>query len=251
MLPKLFQVSVSSRHTLQGLVQMISGKISSKAKDLVLPRFSEMELITLFFLSILLLIEQRSTVISYLTNEFRARIETSDDLIFLFTLIAVIFLSIIIFLKTIENALRHKVMGYTDKKLFSTLYYSILSVITFSSTMELLSSFTDDLIKFVEFLFIFFTLIRSFCTLTYTYLLKKADLEHVYASRMTDEQISISELLLILVSSPILFIWLRYTHTIITTLSLSYFYIITLVMFFRVLINNPIVVRVLNRTHFK
>lgn len=222
-------------------------KISFKVKEIILPHFSELEIITLFSTLILLLIEQRNAVINYLISELKISIVTSNDLIFLFILIAFIFLSIIILFKIIRNAVQQKTMGYTDKKLFSTLYYSILSVITFSATMELISGFDQNLIKFAEFLFILYTLGRSFCTLFYTYLLKKAELEHVYASRMTDEQISTLELLLIIIFSPIIFIWLRYSHSIVSTLSLSYFYIITLIMIYRRFIYNSIIVNVLKR----
>lgn len=159
-------------------------------KNIFFPHFSELELITLFFIITLLLFEQRSVLISLITKEYNSifqisnlynRFKTFGSDLFLISLILFFYIGLI------YNAIKKRTMSVWEQEGFSFLFYVVLSLISFLSIFELTSQSRGKLLDIINELSLFFLMIRSLGTLSFTLIFSKSPLKEIFASQMTNE----------------------------------------------------------------
>lgn len=221
-------------------------KIFYRFKHAFYPHFSETELTTLFFLIILLIIEQRLALVQLVIDEYASILQTADLVERLEGLLcySVIIISIIFFFIALAiNALKNRKLSIAEKRGFASIFYVFLSAISFVSILDYMGNFFPSLWSRFEELYLFYLLIRSLTTMVLTFMIVRQGASKVLANQMTDEQISRKELLILLILSIFFFFNLRQTHTIPVTLSLSYFYVTTLLFFYRQLSKKIIILQ--------
>ncbi|OGG31836.1 hypothetical protein A3I51_03135 [Candidatus Gottesmanbacteria bacterium RIFCSPLOWO2_02_FULL_38_8] len=215
----------------------MSGKYFYKFRNFLYPHFSELELTTLFYLLVLAIWEFR-TVIARIIIDLYLLSEESDKLSLLLgeatTIAAIVFFFILVAI----NSVKKRKITFFERGSFSFFFYVILSVITLISIVLNFSSLdTDSLWKQFEGIMLVYLFIRSLITITLTIIFSKMGRDHVYATQMTDEQLNITELILIILLSTYFYFSLRIDHVLPTSLSLAYFYTITIISFYRYLAN--------------
>lgn len=224
-----------NRNQIKIRIENLSKSLGQKLNGIFFPYFSEIELITLFYLITLFFIEQRFYIL-----DFSTRFLLED---FMFG----IFLIIIVFVFYIELgiiALKSKTISTQDRINFSFLFYTSILIISFFSSYELIdkSFFSTNWYNNIESIFILFILLRSFFALFIIIFAQKMGIHYFYSKKMTNEQINKKELILLIVLSTIIYLLLRNNHTISSTLILSYFYVTTTILFFRKILRDKIVI---------
>lgn len=222
----------------------------TKIKKFFFPPFSELEIVTLSYLFFIVVIENRDIVISYLTSEFLPQL-TSFDLynfiiLSLIWVIMPVFFLFYLVIKLLQNAKSKKPMSFVDKKFFAGLFYVALMYLSITSAFSISYSSQHQWIRIVEIAFIFFILFRSLIMGISVAILKRAEMEHIYASQITDEQMSIKESIFVIILSTLIYTFLRQNHNLSSTLALSYFYVTYLVLLLRRIMKNPVILRFFN-----
>lgn len=218
-------------------------KIGNILKDIFFPHFSELELITLFFIITLLLFEQRGVLISLITKEYNSILQISNSYErfklfanYLFLMVFILFF----YLGLIYNAVKKRVMSALEQEVFSFLFYVVISLISFLSIFELREQNQLVLLRIIENLSLAFLILRSLGTLVLTLIFSKTRLKEIYSSQITNEQLTKIELVLLVIISTITYLFLRNSHGVFSTLSLSYFYVTSLVLLYRYFANKLI-----------
>lgn len=207
-----------------------------KTKDILFPRFSEIQLITLFYLVILLLIDQRAAINQFIFEEFFSALQINNlfENFKLFLSLTVFLLFIVMFFPYLFiNTIKQKRLTSEQKSSYSSAFYILLSTFSLLSLFELSAEGTNSLFSIFEGIILLYLMIRSLITILLTFILSKSGKESIYSGQMTDEQIQRKDIFFIILLSPIFYFYLRFSYSLFPSLSLSYFYVVTLILTFR------------------
>jgi len=211
----------------------VANNFLSKAKNFFLPKFSEIDTISLVSILFITLLDPRLGFIGSITANLSLNNPPYEIVKNFMGFGFIILLIIGIIYKIISLVLSQKKLSIAEKRTISTFYYVAISLITFASIIERIGTPQEGIIKMIEFIFIVYILVRSFLTLIVLAGLQEAEFKEVYATQMTDEQISLKETIILLSATPIIYILLRSSNTILSTISLSFFYISLIFAFIR------------------
>lgn len=222
-------------------------------KEIFLPPFSELELLTLFYLISIFVIQQiilfrdhlakvSGEIIRNFIPSIIFHLSTGEasllDVLLLFVGIAGLFylLAYIIY-SLISFAITKRRMSEFNKGWFAYMFYILLAALSFFSTWNPYARFETNLTfaDKVNNLIIYFVLIRSAGMGILAHMFSET-MPSVLESRVTDKQIQWWELAILLLAGPLLFFNLRHSRSINSSLVLSYFYITSSIFFLRTIL---------------
>lgn len=220
-------------------------------KEIFLPPFSELELLTLFYLISIFVVQQIIIFRDHLAKVFGEMISSFVpsityllssgeaslwDVLLLFVAIAMLLYMLVhIVYSLISFAVTKRRMSQSNKEWFAYLFYILLAVLSFFSTWNPYARFETDLsfADKVNNIIIYFVLIRSAGMGIVAHYFSKTKMGHVLGSRVSDVQIRWWELGTLLLAGPLLFFSLRHSRSINSSIVLSYFYITSSIFFLR------------------
>ena len=211
-------------------------------KNTIFPPFSEMELLTFFYLFLMLFIQYRVEVVEYLIASFIA-FEATNNAISL-TIITLFFLTLLtvglyLLLRLGYMAITKSSIGNRHKIIYAYLYYLLLSFSTIISLLEINSVRGTSNLELLVLLYLFF---KNFGMLLVTLALAKVDQDHIYANQMSNQQLTIIETLLVVVLSTVIYLILNESYAVFSTLTFTFFYVTTLMLIYRRLVVNHLMV---------
>ncbi len=181
------------------------------------PPFSEIDLVSMFYLLFLTGIHHRESLISL-------GLESSN-------MFLIMVLSIPIGLLVFYNAVSYSQISKEEKGIFAFSFYLFLSLVSMYALVypHLVSNsnYGSTLLKELEFIILAYLFLKSISRLIlmrFAYKLVAEDM----TNQMNNKQIVPMELILIILFAPVLYLLVQEGNSIAQTLSLSFFYLTTL-----------------------
>lgn len=206
------------------------------AQKLFLPKFSELELLTFVYLLMLVFLQSLPKIVPEAIKlvqlfrlEYLLQLPLWDTIRIVFGILIILAIAVGLIYKLIYHALHSHKMSLSDKEMLAPLFYFMLGGFSFFSTKELLNLPPQSILDYVNRLVSLFILIQSAGILFLTYLIMRLEIDNVLGKRVTDEQLSKLELSILIVAGLVIFALLRPSHSISSTVILSYFYLTFLI----------------------
>ncbi len=178
------------------------------------PKFSEIELVSLFYLILLFTIHRWELLFSFTIESWE--------------LVSMGIIAASISLLVFFNAVSYRKASQIEKKIFSFCFYLLLSMITIyslaSSSSRLTNSFGNPVLEMLELLIIFFLFLKSFARLILMRYASKHIIEDL-GNQMQDKQLNVIELITIILFAPVFYILLQANNSLAQVVCLSYFYL--------------------------
>ena len=200
--------------------------------DFFFPKFSIAEFITLGLLLLLWL----SGNFLKLSGELSMPNSIEDRLGFLFFLVTIIGGFAYIIYRVIRIALHKDSASLSDKKVFSSIFYTFLSIISLAAAVQTITIFKGSLFQVAELILIGYIAIKSLVTMMILLLLnnsKSDNMSHIYAVQMENQKVTSIEVLILLVSTSVIYLSMINNTPSLSSLILTYFYSTTLLKLFR------------------
>lgn len=216
-------------------VYMRLTQLGEALKHIFLPPFSESDVMTLVYLVGLAAVEHRSAIASFVTREFFLKAATKGplDQLYGMLLLALLVAMVVMFVITVwVNAFKERTASFTEKRSLAFFFYLTLSLLTIFSLSSLSVSYPGTGRDVVEGLIFLYLLLRSLGTLLVIYILSDKDREHIYADRMTNQQLSRSAVLVVLFGGTVAYLLLRPERSLPITILLGYFYVTLLILLY-------------------
>lgn len=201
-------------------------------KNFFFPKFSIAEFITLGLILLLWLSEN----LSGLSGTLSLPNSIEDRFGFLIFLTTIIGGFVYIIYKVIRITWHKDQTSLLDKKIFSTIFYTFLSIISLAAALQTITIFKGSLSQVVELIFIAYIALKSLGTMIILMFLnnsKSDNLSHIYAVQMENVRLSPSELLILLASILTIYLLLTKNTSSLSAIVLTYFYSTTLLKLFR------------------
>jgi hypothetical protein len=179
------------------------------------PPFSEIELVSLFYLLFLSLVHRWDLLLSII-------FESSS---FSLVGIAAIAVGLLVFV----NAFSARAISQAEKQIFSVSFYLLLSFLTMYSLISPNTSSTNNsLVDEIEFFIFFYLFFKSFLRIMILRFSTK-QISNDISNQMTNKQLRVSELIMIILFAPVLYLLLQANNSFAQVLCLSYFYLTTMI----------------------
>lgn len=182
------------------------------------PPFSEIELVSLFYLLFLSLVHRWDLLL-------RIIFETSK-------LSAVGIIAIGVGILVFINAFSTRTISQIEKQIFSISFYLLLSFITMyslvSTNANASAASNNSLVDTIEFFIFIYLFFKSFLRIMILRFSTK-QIKNNIASQMTNKQLGATELIMIVLFAPVLYLLLQTNNSFAQVLCLSYFYLTTMI----------------------
>lgn len=210
------------------------------AQKLLLPKFSELELLTFAYLLVLAFLRSLPKLAPFaiklaplFRQEYLLQLSLWDVIQIVFGVLIMLAIATGLIYKLIYHALHSRKMPLSDKEMLAPLFYLMLAGFSFISTKSLLNlppqNLLDQLNRFIS----LFILLQSAGTFLLTYLIMKLEIDNVLGKRVTDEQLSKLELATLIFAGFIVYLLLYPSNSISSTIILSYFYLTSVIYLLR------------------
>lgn len=210
------------------------------AQKIFLPKFSELELLTFVYLLMLVFLQNLPKIVPpaiKLVQLFRLenllQLPLWDTIQIVFGVLIMLALATGLVYKLIYHALHSHKMSLFDKEMLAPLFYLLLGGFSFLSTKALLNLPLQSPLDYANRLISLFILIQSGGTFFLTYLIMELEIDEILGKRVTDEQLSKLELAILAIAGFVIFTLLHPSHSLSSTIILSYFYLISLIHLLR------------------
>jgi len=211
-------------------------------KNTIFPPFSEMELLTFFYLFLMLFIQYRVKVVDYLIASFidlKATESTASLLIVTLLFFTLLTVGLYLLLRLGYMAITKSSIGNRHKIIYAYLYYLLLSFSTIISLLEIYSVRGTSNLELLVLLYLFF---KNFGILWVTLALAKLDQDHIYANQMSNQQLTITETILVVVLSTVIYLMLNESYAAFSTVTFTFFYVTTLMLIYRRLVVKHLII---------
>jgi hypothetical protein len=201
-------------------------------KNFFFPKFSIAEFITLGLLLLFWLFE----ILPNLSGALSLPNSIADLLWFLFLFGVFIGGIGYTIYRVIRIALRKDQASLSDKKIFSSIFYTSLSILSLAAALQTVTIFKGDPFQIVELIFIGYIAVKSLVTMLILLLLnnsKSDNMSHIYAVQMEDQKPSPNEILILLIFISTIYLLLKNSTSSLSTIVLTYFYCIILFKLYR------------------
>lgn len=196
------------------------------------PPYSERELVSLFYLIFLSGIHQWKSILelAFLSGE-----------LFFFCVGAILFVVFVFY-----NAVSNRPITYWEKQSFALPFYIMLSIITIFSLLSPNSIIYGNrgvaLVSSIELIILIYLLFKSFFRIIVMWFAPDQTSQYI-ANQMNDQQLGASELIMIVLFAPVLYLLLQANNSFAQVLCLSYFYLTTMINISSKVINKYSITR--------
>jgi hypothetical protein len=208
-------------------------KVVQFIKNTIWAPISELDIFVIFILFVCLLFEFKDRIAIWILFVYSSlfKFDTFSDqaVVFVCLFIVVLFLLLLLY-RIIKNALVYELLHYKEREMLSGFFYMSIGLVSTQSILDH-RSFSDVFNNLsITTILPAFILARSIISLGALYLFTRTSRENVYATQLTDDQMTKLDVLLSILLGIIIYMWIRRSEMVATTIIVSYFYITMLVL---------------------
>ncbi|MCR4263939.1 MAG: hypothetical protein NUV98_04445 [Candidatus Roizmanbacteria bacterium] len=209
--------------------------IGRVVKNFIWPPISELDIVTFFFITFLVLLEFRVLVYQFMMDYWDEG--TFNDIRDI--LLMGIFISVFLWV-LVRHAFVHEIMKESDRSLLALFFYLSITMASFMSFTKSIEVSDMSFIQHINRWISIFLLTRSIISFVFTAVLARAKQDHVFASQVNDEQVTKPELIIIIILATSLYFFLRLENPVATSTILTYFYSTTILLLLRNFLRAPL-----------